>query len=82
MTLDQQLEKFIQQANFLALEEKNVLLGKILNFDNSRKEKLLNFLMIRETKNATLNLKHLAIFQKNQDKWQDIFNKVSQLAKQ
>ena len=81
MTLDQQIEKFIQQANFLTLEEKDVFLGKILNFDNSRKEKLLNFLMVREAKNTTLNLKHLAIFQKDYDKWQDIFNKVSQLAK-
>lgn len=79
MTIDQQLKNIIEKSSFLAYDEKGFLISKLPQLNSEKKEKLAKFLMIEEAKILTINVKYAAIFQTVYTKWQNTFDKISQL---
>jgi hypothetical protein len=81
MNLDERIKKLIEKISFLSYDEKENLISWLSRLDNSKKEKLFDFLAIEEAKVASVQSKYASIFQTTYQKHQNTFNKISQLIK-
>jgi hypothetical protein len=79
MEIDKQVENLISRISFLTKEEKEFLISKLPNLDSLKKKKLFDFLILEEAKIFTIQIKHGSIFKEVYKKWEDIFNKISDL---
>ena len=79
MAIDQQLKNLIGKSSFLTYDEKGVLISKLPSLNAEKKKKLGEFLLLKAAKFVTINLKYAAIFQAVYTKWQNTFDKISQL---